>query len=596
MITGEEGRGKTSLIGALEAALGARFTVGVLALDLAEGGFQSVLSAFGSQGSSLSRLEARNSLRELLENRQRAGRPCVLLIDDAHRTPEPVARALERFVGAGAGGLKVVMTVPPTGLHGGFLAATSRTEIELGPLNPEEAAAYIRHRVRVAGGPADLFDEPAARELGSASRGAPQALDRLAAACLAAAAVRGAQRIDVDLVRAMTGSGGGRSQAAVADARSDGADAAGAGAAAMGTLFERLWMQAETDEFRFSASPAAAPPGVGAAVAAPEAIPAAPSVGERHAPSDGLHPVQVACAEGGRPPAGRSHRGDWDAAPGGARIPRRAGAPRRSADARTSGSLASGGASRGKAAVSAAMVIAGLTIGAGIGWQTAPWGFAAGAGGAAAPIGLEAAADEVKPSSWAVAAVPAAAEGGAGGEKVSLHRAAPAEWEADARALYERGVGAEDPEAAITAYARAALRGHERSARYLGQIYELGEGVEATPRLARAWYDFAEGGAAPSASPEVASRTGAPFDAPVTMFSARTPDGAVELVWSGGGGGAGYTVEFARDPLGEPVPSLVTTISAALVTVPEDVAFWRVVARGGGPEGGWTPIGPPTAP
>ena len=104
VVTGEEGRGKTSLIGPLKAALGARFTVGVLALEPQEGGFQSVLSAFAPRASSLSRLEARNDLRDFLEKREREGRPCVLLIDDAHRTSEPVARALERFVGAGAGG------------------------------------------------------------------------------------------------------------------------------------------------------------------------------------------------------------------------------------------------------------------------------------------------------------------------------------------------------------------------------------------------------------------------------------------------------------------------------------------------------------
>ena len=498
------------------------------------------------------------------------------------------------------------MTAPPTGLRAGFLAATSRIEIGLGPLTPREAAAYIRHRVRVADGPADLFDEPAARELGSASRGAPQALDRLAAACLAAAVARGTHRIDVDLVRATVGAGRPRSQAATVDERSDVADAAEGGAAAMRTLFERLWMQAETDEFQFSASSAASA-GASAAVATPEAAPAALAVGDRHAPPDGPRPARVPGAARGHRPAGRSDRGGGDAAPGGVRIPHRARAPRRPADARASSLIASGGASREKAAVSvAATLIAALAVGAGIGWHTAPWSFAAGAGGVAddgaVPIGLKASVDEAEPSSWAVAAVPAAAARGPSGDAVSLHRlpeaGPPPEWEADARALYQSGVGAEDPEAAVTAYARAALRGHERAARYLGQIYELGEGVEATPRLARAWYGFAEAGAeaAPSVARQAASPSGASSGAPVPMFSARTPDGAVELVWSGRGGEAGYTVEFARDPLGEPVASLVTPISAALVTVPEDVGFWRVLAGGGAAEGGWAAIGPPAAP
>ncbi len=79
------------------------------------------------------------------------------------------------------------------------------------------------------------------------------------------------------------------------------------------------------------------------------------------------------------------------------------------------------------------------------------------------------------------------------------------------------------------------------------------------------------------------------------MFSARMPDGTVELVWSGAGGEAGYRVEFARDPSTGPLEPFGTTISAALVAVPQDIAFWRVAAGDGAPEG-WTPIGPPAAP
>ncbi len=95
---------------------------------------------------------------------------------------------------------------------------------------------------------------------------------------------------------------------------------------------------------------------------------------------------------------------------------------------------------------------------------------------AATPIRVGAAAERSGTfPSPAVSAVPAAAErrpsGDASAPPASL--AAPSrEWESDARTLYERAVdlAMEDPEAAIVAYARAALRGHARSARYLGQI------------------------------------------------------------------------------------------------------------------------------
>ena len=123
VVAGEEGRGKTSLIGPLKAALGARFTVGALAFEPDEGGFQSVLSAFEPRSSSLSRLEARNGLRDLLKKREREGRPCVLLIDDAHphpRTGGLGARAVRRRRRRRAQGRHDgPADGPPRGLSGG---------------------------------------------------------------------------------------------------------------------------------------------------------------------------------------------------------------------------------------------------------------------------------------------------------------------------------------------------------------------------------------------------------------------------------------------------------------------------------------------
>ena len=606
-ITGDGGRGKTSLIGPLRAALGKGFTVGVLASGPTEGGVQHVLGAFEPGGAAPSRLEARGRLRDLLERRHREGRPCLLLVDDAHRLPEPSASALEKAVGSGAQGdaaLRVVLTAPSADLRRSPAKALPRVEIRLRPLSPTEAAAYVRHRLRVAGGPADLFDDAAARELGSASGGAPQALNLLAAACLEAAAARGESRIDVDAVRAVSGAmRSAPSRAPRGEARSDPPAAAEPDAAVTVRSPDHLWVPTGPDEFLFSPrsrpashgpaerAPAVARPADAAASPAPatpsaDAPPPAPS-----APADRPDPPRTASVEAVRAP------GPTGAARGPAR-----GRPARR--------VASPSSSRGWVVASTgAMMVAGMVIGAGIGWRMMPSSFAVGAGQppaqAATPIDLGALAERAATSSSsALLAVTAGAEPGPGGDAIVPLAASlevpPQSWEADARALYERAVdlAVEDPDAAIVAYARAALRGHARSARYLGQIYEVGDGVEASPELARAWYDFGGSGrdAAQGAPRDGAARPGRPSSAPVPMFSARLPDGAVELVWSGAGAGAGYRVEFARDPLAEPLGSLDTAISAAMVSAPRDVAFWRVAAGDSGRPEGWTPIGPPVAP
>ena len=633
-ITGDEGYGKTSLIGPLKIALGRGFTVGVLPTGPAEGEVQRVLSAFEPAGAALSRLDARNRLRGLLAGRHREGRPCVLLVDDAHRMPEPLASVIERSVGSGADGgaaLRVVLAAPRAALRRSPARVLPRVEIRLGPLRPEEVVAYIRHRLRAAGGPVDLFEEAAACELASASGGAPPALNRLCTACLEAVAARGARRIDVDVVRAVTGavtgavSGAVRSappKAPLGGARPDRAAEAGADAAAAARPFDDLRVPAGSDEFLFARSPKPVsspkptpspkpashgraervPAGTGPAGTGPAVVPAIPAP----APSSAGAPPAPARRPGPMPRAGAEDV----RAPGPARAAQDSvgGSVGASAGPRAVEPVAARGASRGWIAASAgAMVVVGTVIGVGIGWRMAPWSFAAGPGDplprAAASIGAGAEGAEAPSAPTAPAVMPAAERAPSGDAAASpvSPAAPPPEWEAEARTLYERatGLAAKDPDAAIVAYARAALRGHARSARYLGQIYEIGDGVEPSPALARAWYRHAEAGpeaavrgaSAQAAQPAPASGT------PTPMFSARTPQNAVELVWAGADGGeAGYRVEFARDPLGEAVGSLVTPVSATLAAVPDEVAFWRVAVGGAAAEGGWRPIGSPAAP
>ena len=150
------------------------------------------------------------------------------------------------------------------------------------------------------------------------------------------------------------------------------------------------------------------------------------------------------------------------------------------------------------------------------------------------------------------------------------------------------------PEAAASAYALAANADHERAAYYLGQMFEIGEGVPIDFVQARAWYQRA------SSRIDAAKRrlAGLPVDKdtsplapPVPLYSRMAANGEFEMVWTSGNGAdpKGYAVEFAK-PDGEilrRIDGLVTTVLRS--PLPETASYWRI-STVGGPKTGWLPI------
>lgn len=154
-------------------------------------------------------------------------------------------------------------------------------------------------------------------------------------------------------------------------------------------------------------------------------------------------------------------------------------------------------------------------------------------------------------------------------------------------------VATQDRRAAILAFSRAAIRGHVRSAYYLGQIYETGDGVPADIALARAWYalaadhprarqkatELAERGTSPEQDGE--TPTSAP---PQLAFAERSSVGILDLVWIGSRGGdsaTGYIVELAAELDGPPVLRAFTEVSALRFAYPDsDELWWRVTPMG----------------
>jgi type II secretory pathway predicted ATPase ExeA len=167
--------------------------------------------------------------------------------------------------------------------------------------------------------------------------------------------------------------------------------------------------------------------------------------------------------------------------------------------------------------------------------------------------------------------------------------------------LFRKGLelSVQDPTAAAVAFSRAAIRGHSRSAYYLGQIYETGDGVPADNALAREWYVLAGDLArARERLDEISERRGIFEERSDTSrgatvqltFAERSETGVIDLVWTGslGTGSTGYVVELAEEPNALPVLRAIASVSALRLLYPDvNEVWWRVVAGEGSIASDW---------
>ncbi|MCK0139377.1 AAA family ATPase [Aliiroseovarius sp. F47248L] len=150
---------------------------------------------------------------------------------------------------------------------------------------------------------------------------------------------------------------------------------------------------------------------------------------------------------------------------------------------------------------------------------------------------------------------------------------------------YRLGLSISDQnaQAAVVAYILAASRGHPRAAYFLGQMYELGEGVPIDTVLARIWYEKAahqiDGAAARLAALQVPQPLDAPMT-PIQLVSFITEGHEAVLVWTSDTGAdpTAYAIDFA-DLNGKVVSTLEDIVSSVLRHVPPELAtYWRVRA------------------
>ncbi|MGI3213350.1 AAA family ATPase, partial [Roseovarius tibetensis] len=148
-------------------------------------------------------------------------------------------------------------------------------------------------------------------------------------------------------------------------------------------------------------------------------------------------------------------------------------------------------------------------------------------------------------------------------------------------------IGEQDPLTAAIGFARAALRGDTRAAYYLGQHFEVGDGVPRNIELAAAWYALASetqrsARRALQNLPETTNATGdTPAHAPRPLMGIVGVDRVAEFVWEAPGDAANrYLIELAHAPDAEPRQYGPFDLSAARLDAPPTARLWRVVSLG----------------
>ena len=154
--------------------------------------------------------------------------------------------------------------------------------------------------------------------------------------------------------------------------------------------------------------------------------------------------------------------------------------------------------------------------------------------------------------------------------------------EAEALKYFRAALNSVIPQRSAVDFARGAMRGHRRSAVYLGQKFETGDGVTFAPTMAARWYAVAD-----SEVPRSDDFVATPKVEPI--FAAIDGDG-IDFVWDGVGDQ--FTLEVA-DADRASIGIYETPLTAVRLADPGDASFWRV-AIASDTVSDWMPISPET--
>ncbi len=210
VITGRAGLGKTTLIRALLARLGPGIAVGMLTNTHASYGelMRWVLLSFGIDHTA-DPVEAHERFVNHLIKQYAEGRRTLLIIDEAQNLGAPALEELRMLsnINADKDQLLQIMFSGQPPLRDLLrrpdleqLAQRIAVDYDLSPLDSEDTAGYIQHRLRVAGGDETIFTADACREVHHHSGGIPRLVNMLCDQALVYAFASGAKVVNEALI------------------------------------------------------------------------------------------------------------------------------------------------------------------------------------------------------------------------------------------------------------------------------------------------------------------------------------------------------------------------------------------------------------
>ncbi len=190
VITGDIGTGKTTLIRQLLNQMERDMVVGLISNTHPSFGelLQWILMAFNLECDSKDKVEMYKTFMDFLIKQYAAGRRTVLIVDEAQNMGPQALEELRMLSNVNSEKdqvLQVILAGQP-GLRDNLrdprleqFAQRISVDYNLEPLNPIETREYIRHRLSIAGGSTEIFDDKACEAIFRYSGGIPRLINLL---------------------------------------------------------------------------------------------------------------------------------------------------------------------------------------------------------------------------------------------------------------------------------------------------------------------------------------------------------------------------------------------------------------------------------
>lgn len=217
LITGDVGTGKTTLVQALKVELGDQHIV--IEIGNPWVSHEDILNTIrraiavtdtGQTEPFIINTLSISALKDRLTELDERGRRAVLVVDEAHQLPERTLEGIRLISNIETPTRKLIQIILlGQDELGTMLSRYSMRQIEqriglafhLSKLSREDTEAYIRHRLRIAGGSDALFPSESIDIIYPTSQGIPRIINHLCDACLLTAYQKNANFVDAETAR-----------------------------------------------------------------------------------------------------------------------------------------------------------------------------------------------------------------------------------------------------------------------------------------------------------------------------------------------------------------------------------------------------------